>query len=771
MTLPLLAIGSPQPNAVVNPALRPVPLILSVSIDGKQVSTGTVFQKYQNNIIYVPLSSLRRWHIRKPIGNPREIDGKAYYALSQIGVTKSHIDFQNQSISLSIPGTFFQETTLSLNQMQRNKIISPPAFGAFINYDVYGQHSTGSNQEGGYFQVGVFSPLGVFTNSEVVQEGLGVHQTIRLNSTWTSNFPNSMTSLNIGDYINASSVSGNAVRMAGVQYGTNFSLQPYLVTTPLYAVHGVATLPSVVDVYVNNVLLSKQNVPTGPFVLQNLPIITGGGEISTVVTNMLGQQQVITQPFFQSVNLLRPGLSNYSVAIGAIRQNYGLVSNDYGSLAATAGYQKGFSRHFTGGIQTDLQASRVSLGVSGTWAILPIGIFSGALECSNSLHPNQQGCLTTLGFQRFTTTGFSFGANYQFNTNGFTSLGYSEGDPLLERQWNGTLSYGIKRFGSISASYIEQEYYEESATRIAQLNYSLGLGRFGYLTLTALHTFGTGRQSELDAFWTTPFGSSSNASLSSQTGGTASPGTLLTATLQQNLPIGEGYGYLAQLSSNHQAYLQGQYRGPYGTYTAQYQSEGDGENSYRLDASGGIGIIGGVPFLSRTISNSFALVQIPNISGVEVYENNNPIGKTNADGNLIVSQLQPYQHNIISISAQDLPLDATLPALSYPLSPAYLSGSILRFPIHVTRSATFTLLQQNGKPVPAGASLHLQNQKVSFPVGFGGRSYLSGLSVHNHVLATWPTGACVFSLADHHQKNPLPDLGTIICHSVREPHP
>ena len=51
--------------------------------------------------------------------------------------------------------------------------------------------------------------------------------------------------------ISAAGAWGRSVRFGGIQFGTNFSTQPTLVTTPLLFAQGEAIVPSTVDVFVN----------------------------------------------------------------------------------------------------------------------------------------------------------------------------------------------------------------------------------------------------------------------------------------------------------------------------------------------------------------------------------------------------------------------------------------------------------------------------------------------------------------------------------------
>jgi outer membrane usher protein len=70
---------------------------------------------------------------------------------------------------------------------------------------------------------------------------------------------------------------------------------------------GTATVPSTVDVFVNNSLVTSSQLPPGPFVIDRLPTMSGTGDVSVVVRDALGREQVVTQTFYSSTTLLAGG--------------------------------------------------------------------------------------------------------------------------------------------------------------------------------------------------------------------------------------------------------------------------------------------------------------------------------------------------------------------------------------------------------------------------------------------------------------------------------
>ena len=183
-----------------------------------------------------------------------------------------------------------------------------------------------------------------------------------------------------------------------------------LLTSPRPEISGESALPSTVELYVDNLLRMRREVPSGPFTIQDLPVLNGQGDARLVVRDILGREQVITQPFFTSSRLLKQGLQNYSYELGFVRRNFGIDSNNYGRLMAVGTHRLGFTKQFTGEIHGELLGNQQSVGLGGVLLSPFGGVLSGSLAMSHS--KKGVGGLLGFGFQR-QSGNFRVGANTQ----------------------------------------------------------------------------------------------------------------------------------------------------------------------------------------------------------------------------------------------------------------------------------------------------------------------------------------------------------------------
>lgn len=173
-------------------------------------------------------------------------------------------------------------------------------------------------------------------------------------------------------------------------------------------------------------------------------------------------------------------------------------------------------------------------------------------------------------------------------------------------------------------------------------------------------------------------------------------------------------------------------------------------------------------FASRTISESFSVVDVPGFADVRVYAANQLVGRTGAGGTMLVPRLLPFQSNDIRIEQADLPMDATVGALTVDVVPYQRSGVLVQFPVRRSRTALITVLLDDGLALPSGAIARIRGNEEGFPSGQRGEVYLTGLEKENTVQLSWRDQHCVIEVPFPETTDPQPHLGSFVCHGVRQ---
>jgi outer membrane usher protein len=460
------------PRAPSKAAIAAAPeLLLEVHINQQPehetavlLSTGTSPDKG----LYAKASDLERWRLRLPSTQPRLHQGEQYFALDAIPDLRYRVDSATQTLWISAPPTAFTGTIVD-GLFPQNPRPQHAPWGGFLNYDFLGTHTSTLDSVNGLFEAALFNDWGVGTSTFLA---LNLNQTdrewVRLDTVWTHDDPDRMTTLKAGDSITDGGMTGLATRFGGIQYGTNFSTQPYFVSLPLPTLKGEAALPSTVQLYVNGVLKSTQQVPPGPFTVPAVPVVTGAGQTTMVVQDMLGRQQVISAPFYATANLLKAGLNDYSFSVGALRHNYGLVSDDYGPFAASGKFRHGFTNDFTGEVHGEISSGLEDASLGGTYSVPALGAVSLAVAGSHSDLGN--GVLGLLGWQQQWHV-FNAGVSVQLASPDFTELGY-DGLPAPSKQIAADVGAFFGRSSSAALTYVDQDNPQFGHVRLLTASYS-----------------------------------------------------------------------------------------------------------------------------------------------------------------------------------------------------------------------------------------------------------------------------------------------------------
>lgn len=713
--------------------------------------------------LYAQGSDLKRWRLHVPSATAYTYDDRTFYALSAIPGLKYHVNQSTQTLYITAPASSFGGTIMD-GFFSRNPRPQNTPWGGFLNYDVLASHDPGQISVNGLFGVGLFNNWGVGTSTFLDQNlGRSGSHLIRLDTAWRHDNTENMTTLTVGDAITRGGLTGQDVRFGGVQFGTNFATRPYFVTFPLPGLSGQAAIPSTADLYVNGVLKSTQHVPAGPFSVPAVPVVTGPGQVTLVVRDALGREQTITTSFYASSSLLKTGLNDYSFSIGELRDNYGIDSNAYGDPVATGLFRHGFDQHFTGEVRGEFSDRMRDVSLGGTFANAYVGAISTALALSNSSLGN--GALGRFSLQHIWKR-FNIGADVRWASPHYTELGYN-GLPVPRKQVSVTAGATMGRnLGTLYASYLDQDSQYAGHVKLVSAGYSLNLSNSGFLNINAFHTLSGVSNNGLSLSFTLSLGPLSAVTTGINYQNHRDRGFV---QLQKSLPAGTGNGYRVYTESGPNPLTQAEYdyQNSVGTYRIGAQHVA-GMNLYQGEVSGGLAFIGGDVYPSRHVDGAFGLVQVPGVKGVTVYSENQPVAVTNASGNALIPRLQPYQENHLRIGVKNLPLGAQIGSLNLDAVPRYRSGVIERFPVTLTRGATFTVHLVTGRDLPAGAQVHIAGNSKTFPVGLNGEVYMTGLSAHNIVEATWNHQSCRFTVdLPAKTQDPIPDLGVFQCKGIQ----
>ncbi|WP_297835496.1 fimbria/pilus outer membrane usher protein, partial [Pseudomonas sp.] len=555
----------------------------------------------------------------------------------------------------------------------------------------------------------MFGPFGVLQSSVVQTHSESFSGTVRLDSTFSISDPTTLRTFNAGDFINAGLSWTRPIRMVGVQMITNFALRPDLVTYPRPGMTGEVAVPSSVDIFVNGLHQSSTQVQPGPFELNQLPVTSGGGDISVVVKDASGRQTTQTLPFYASSLLLNQGLDSLAIQAGSVRRLYATRSNDYAQPAASLSYRHGATPKLS--VETHLEStSGLAMGGVGADVLLgDFGVLSASVAASS--FEGLPGLQYGAGITR-STPQLSFGFSVLKADKDFADIASANDDAMPRTTLRANLGFpvpGVGTFGLVyakkmvnlytlddyDADYVQASERISTSTLSATFSTSLPLNAYGFVT--AFHDFEGNSGNGMYVGISIPFGRNTSLSASTSSNGGSSYQTV--EARQSAVQRGDvGWQVARQTGTQTRSDAGVSYKSAWGEVGTEVESR-DSSNAYRATARGALSTIDGHLFASNTVYDSFAVVDTDGLPGITVSQENRPLGKTDADGLLLVEDLRAYQSNRLSINPEDVPMDVSLSNAVLEVRPADRSGVVAKFPIWHSHSATLLLVDEQGQPL------------------------------------------------------------------------
>ncbi len=691
--------------------------------------------------------------------------GEAPVALDQLSGVVVRYDAAMQTLALEVP---LGQLSLPTTQIGRPAEAAPVASaspGALLNYDLYASHNQSLGNlalttEWRLFGLG----RGVLESSQLLRsyqggaEGDWHGESVRLDSRWQLDLPDSAVTLTVGDFFSGFVDWSRPVRMGGIQVGRNYGLQPYRVLTPTPSFLGEAVVPSNVELYVDGLRQYNGEVPVGPFQLAAQPGINGTGNAQVVITDAYGRMRTLDFAFYGTRQLLAKGLSDWSLGVGRMRRGYGIRSFAYETPTIASGtWRYGASNRFTAELHAEGGGGVGNVGAGGWWLLGQAGVVNASYARSR-LH-DLDGGQWALGYS-WNNRRVNVNASTRRTHGHYRDLGALQNALAPDVTDQLTVGVDLQRAGSFSASYLRLSYPDGEDNRYASLFWNKRFSDRVSSYLSFNQNLSQREDRSIYLSVSISLGSTRQAGVSAQRNGDRN---LYAVDLSQPVP-GDGsqggYGWRLQARDGDGGaggLAEVGWLNRVGRYSLGLARQGDASFGY-ANAGGSLVWMDGHLFAAREVPDAFAVVSTDGFAGIPVRLENRPIGVTDRNGLLLVTPLQSWQRNRLSIDTLDLPANMRAERVDAWVTPRQNAGTGVSFGLRRTRALTVVLHDAADRPLAPGSQVRLPDGRAA-TVGYDGETYLEDVPAQTRLQVDTPQGRCsvVLSMrrADDTRAGPL----------------
>lgn len=540
-------------------------------------------------------------------------------------------------------------------------------------------------------------------------------------------------------------------------------------------IRGIADTNAKVGVYQEGNLVYETTVTPGAFVIDDLSNTGVSGNLEVVVTESSGQIKRFTVPYASVVQLLRPGASRYSLAVGRYRDK-GLedVPN---FLEAT--YQRGLS-NFVSAYGGALVAQDYYSGLFGMAFNTQLGALAADVTHSSAknltrswLHDGEKsdGQSYSLSYSKLVTetnTNLTLAA-YRFSSKGYLNFddyararsaskpngsswrddGYFYASIFPQRnRFQVSVNQELGRYGSIYMSGSTQSYWNSMLSR--NTTYMLGYSRsfnWGQMTLNVsrFNNKGFSSSTQTSISLNIPLGDVGSGTMLSTSASHSTDGNnQVNSTVTGRLPSDNldnsiyysVFGSRNNGSGGNSSTVGGgslQYDGRYAQLSGNASVSSNGVKQLGMNMSGAVVVHSRDISLTRNQGDSFAIVHVPGAEGANV----NGMGQINSKGYGVASNLYPYRENSVSINPDGSSLDVEIVGTSKSVAPTAGAIVYLEYETREGKAVLLDILLSGKNRPPLGASVLNENNQFVTQVGQMGRAFIRGVEAPAKLLVSW----------------------------------
>ena len=521
---------------------------------------------------------------------------------------------------------------------------------------------------------------------------------MRQNVRFIHDDPNHRTRYQAGDLLFPVSGYQSFRPMGGVAGFTHFGTQPYQVTTPVNSREIFLKTPSKVRVLLNGKETQTLFLPAGRHNIRDFPISNGVNVIDLEITDDVGRIEIIRVPYLLDTDLLAPGLSKFTYALGApSEQNGSTKQYEPKKIVATLSHKVGVTKTFTPGAFIQMDPAQALAGASFTWAT-QVGTFAAEPAISR-VNANAYGYGSRSQYVLTDHKGpdhspRNFGLGLELRSRRFALLGNTDPNELASHILSTFLSHDLWSFASGNLAF-EYNFNRDHALGYRNgylLSAGLGRGWKNGLNSTLSYTqqldaLGNHRWSVF-AFLTFAFPHSGHYATASADTETKTQratwnyrpphpiGSLSASAGAQNSP--ESLGVDADL-----AYLGNRGTASLGHTVEDKKHSTTTLHTTSLRAAAGLVYVGGRFSVSRPVADSFVLVSQQHAlqkEKIELNPQDNGYWESRSDwfGPAVLPELTSYRYTDLNLSLPDVSEGRALERENYTLLPSYKSGLIIK---------------------------------------------------------------------------------------------
>jgi outer membrane usher protein len=700
-------------------AERRGPGLTEIAVDG-ETRARMVNLTWRDDVLLIAADGARAAGLPIPDSASGEIP------LDSLRIVKWRFDSVRQRLEIDLFRNSDGSNLIDLTKADHATGESAPLTALRLDYDLSATLANGHASAAGFFDATlVRGNVALNSSFQLVSEAVpGSSSAIRLDTQAQILFPRRGIVATLGDFVSAGGQSQRALRLGGLQIASDYALRPDLVINPLPSFTGQVAIPTGVDLISADQRFSLGEVQPGEFTVRNVPASAGRGEVSVVMRDALGREVVQNTRFYVARNLLAPGLTEFAVNAGFVRRRYGLRSNDYGSLAASAYFRRGISPRFTVEGTAEWTASLVNGGVRGDLVLGSVALTTLELRYSHDSIERQSGSLVHIGIESV-GRGLSGRIAAILPSSGYRDVASRLGDPPPPREFLGQISFDLARATHLQITASRQDRRSSARLgnyepRVDTINASLRSRLARNIDVFASAGYRNGTQRAYTGWIGISVQLGRGTAQASAAGGTGSPVRFSGGYSRHESPD-RPFGYAIEAMSGSSPRIAGSatWRSTFARMEGQVENVG-GAFGLRANARGTLLLAGGTLFARNQTGGSFALVRTGKVDGVTVLRENRSAGVTAHGGVLLVDNIPAQVPLSFDIDPDKLPATAMARATHRRIQVPRRAVGLVALDVVRFVPRPIRIIGIDGAPLAAGSIVVAHPSGERSMVGFDG---------------------------------------------------